>query len=98
MALEVVEIDPAVVYAATHFLGFPTQVVGVSDLCTRDSEAVALALRAAADRDGNREGGRVPVTLGDAAAFMESKRGVGAGTATCTPQRLPTRRKYWLGN
>ena len=76
---EVVEIDPAVVCATTAFLGFPTKVVDVSDACAEDKEGLQLALNAASMRDTEAP---VPVTLSDAAAFVQSKVSADAGTSS----------------
>ncbi|KAK3258240.1 hypothetical protein CYMTET_32707, partial [Cymbomonas tetramitiformis] len=76
MQVEAVEIDPTVVFAAEAYLGAPIQRV------EGESEGWRMEESAAADLDQSGksiEYRGVATTLGDAAAFVKSRAGIGAG-------------------
>jgi hypothetical protein len=45
----VVEIDPVVAFATTKFLGFPTELTTVEQVCLQDADGVAEARAAEAE-------------------------------------------------
>eukprot|EP00241_Pyramimonas_parkeae_P002465 CAMPEP_0114242074 /NCGR_PEP_ID=MMETSP0058-20121206/9972_1 /TAXON_ID=36894 /ORGANISM="Pyramimonas parkeae, CCMP726" /LENGTH=453 /DNA_ID=CAMNT_0001354643 /DNA_START=132 /DNA_END=1493 /DNA_ORIENTATION=+ len=84
LKMEVVEIDPLVAFAATKFLGFPTELTNVSTASMQDSKSVAAVSTAVTELREIREmtesvGGSVRVALGDAEEFLLAQQGTDTG-------------------